>query len=175
MKTIVTASTAQDFLALVPQLLGFEAEESIVLVAFRGKRSIGAMRFDLPASESADAHRRIATTLVGMVSKLPAVDAVLPVVYTGQPFSGGNGGTGEAAGAGAPYSGFLRSVIERLEFSGIDVRDALCVAGDGWGSYLDELAHSGCDPAGAEAAAAQHRGVDPAALCRPRGEGTRRA
>jgi hypothetical protein len=132
MKTIVTASTAQDFLALVPQLVGFESEESIVFVAFRGKRSIGAMRYDLPVvdtaqPETANAHRRIATTLVGMVSKLPGVDAVLPVVYTGQAFAGETG---------IPGAEFVRALVQRFEFSGIDVKDALCVAGDGWGSYL---------------------------------------
>jgi hypothetical protein len=135
MKTIVKASTAQDFLALVPQLLGFEAEESIVFVAFRGKRSIGAMRYDLPAPNSTPAHRKIATTLVGMVSKLPEVDAVLPVVYTARPFAGETG---------VPFADFLRPVIDRFEFSGIDVKDALCVAGDGWGSYLDPA----CPPGG---------------------------
>ena len=129
MKTIVTASTAQDFLALVPQLVGFESEESIVFVAFRGKRSIGAMRYDLPVHETSSAHRRIATSLVGIVSKLPDVDAVLPVVYTAQPFIGETG---------MPSGEFVRLLVDRFAFSGIQVKDALCVAGDGWGSYLDE-------------------------------------
>ena len=135
MKTIVTASTAQDFLALVPQLVGFRSEESVVFVAFRGKRSIAAMRYDLPDTESAAAQKRIATTLVGIVSKLPAVDAVLPVVYTAQSFVGESGMPGER---------FIHAAIERFEFSGITVKDALCVAGDGWGSYLDES----CPPGG---------------------------
>ena len=127
MKTIVTASTPQDFLALVPQLVGFEVEESIVFVAFRGKRTIGAMRYDLPTPETASAHRRIATTLVGMVSKLASVDAVLPVVYTARPFS---------SDTGMPGAEFIAALVDRFEFSGIDVKDALCVAGDGWGTYL---------------------------------------
>ena len=137
MKTIVKASTAQDFLALVPQLVGFESEESIVFVAFRGKRSIGAMRYDLPVHESTSAHRRIATSLVGIVSRLPDVDAVLPVVYTAQPFMGETG---------MPSRGFVRLLVERFEFSGIDVKDALCVAGDGWGSYLDDSTPPGGRP-----------------------------
>jgi hypothetical protein len=137
MKTIVKASTAQDFLALVPQLVGFESEESIVFVAFRGKRSIGAMRYDLPVHETSSAHRRIATSLVGIVSKLPDVDAVLPVVYTAQPFAGEKG---------MPNDEFVRLLVDRFEFSGIDVKDALCVAGDGWGSYLYESTPPGGRP-----------------------------
>ena len=150
MSTIVKAATAADFLAVVPRLVGFEPAESIVFIAFRGRRTCGAMRFDLPEhvappvarARSAGAddterkfHRRVATTLVGTLSKLPGVDAMVPVVYTGEAF----------ADAGrAPLAAFVRQVTERLEFSGFLVRDALCVAADGWGSYLDP----DCPPGG---------------------------
>jgi len=137
MSTIVKAATAADFLAVVPRLVGFEPSDSIVFVAFRGRRTCGAIRFDLPEhvgpSRAADDterrfHRRVATTLVGTLSKLPGVDAVVPVVYTDEAF----------ADAGrAPRAAFVREVTERLEFSGFLVRDALCIAADGWGSYLD--------------------------------------
>ena len=143
MTTIVKAATASDFLALVPRLVGFHPHESLVFVAFRGNRTCGAMRFDLPAPDpaasdaaapasattrSSRVDERIATTLVGMLSKLSGVDAVVPVVYTGATF---------AAGPGIPRSAFIGSVVARLRFSGFTVRDALCVAADGWGSYLD--------------------------------------
>jgi len=37
--TIVKTREAHDFLALVPQLAGFQPERSVVLVAFRGNRT----------------------------------------------------------------------------------------------------------------------------------------
>ena len=148
MTTIVKASTASDFLALVPRLVGFEPHDSLVFVAFRGSRTCGAMRVDLPGVSQSRAHKRIATTLVGMLSKLPGVDAVVPVVYTGETFAASAGGPGAPA-AGIPHSDFVDSVVTRLRFSGFVVRDALCVAADGWGSYLDP----GRPPAGRPLAA----------------------
>jgi hypothetical protein len=137
MKTIVKTSTAQDFLALVPDLVGFQPAESIVFVAFRGKRSIGAMRWDLPRDENEKTLKRIATTVVGMLSKLPGVEGVVPVVYTAARATGGGG---------VPAAAFVETAIARFEFSGIAVKDALYVAGDGWGSYLDEDAGAAARP-----------------------------
>lgn len=135
MRTIVKLSTAQDFLAIVPRLVGFVPEESVVFVAFRGKRSIGALRFELPRSSDVEVYARTATTLVGVLSRLPGVEAVMPVVYTAAPF----GAVGRP-----PFAEFLDTAVARFDFSGIDVRDALCVAGDGWGSYFDDA----CPPGG---------------------------
>jgi len=160
MTTIVKTTHAQDFLALVPQLVGFTPQNSIVFVAFRGNRTCAAVRFDLP-DDSAEQHlRRVATSLVGMLSKLPVVDAVVPVVYTDRPYadrphadrlhadaaspapaSSAPASSAAAEGSSPPHSpphgAFVRAVIERFRFSGYRVRDALCVAGDAWGSYLD--------------------------------------
>ena len=135
MTTVVKAATAKDFLALVPQLVGFPPVDSVVFVAFRGNRTCGAMRFDLPAENEYRAHAPIATTLVGTLSKIPGVDAVVPVVYTDESF---------AATPGVPPARFVRTVVARFEFSGFVVRDALCVAADGWGSYFDDK----CPPGG---------------------------
>jgi hypothetical protein len=129
MSTVITTPTASDFLAIVPRLVGFPPTESIVLVAFRGKRTCAAMRFDLPPRAApAEVYRRIATSMVGVLSKLGEADAVVPVVYTGDPF---------ASPGGPPRAAFVRTALERFRFSGFLVRDALCVAADGWGSYLD--------------------------------------
>lgn len=147
MTAIVTTASAADFLAVVPHLVGFEPQDSIVFVAFHGRRTCGAMRFDLPqtiesgpddtAREDTDSkfYKRVATTLVGMLSKLPGVDAVVPVVYSAETFAGEGG---------PPHAAFVRAVIARFEFSGFELRDALCVAADGWGSYFDDK----CPPAG---------------------------
>jgi hypothetical protein len=127
MPTVVTAHEPQDFLALVPQLAGFQPRNSVVLVAFRGNRTCGAMRFDLPDSTSAKVHKSIALSIIGMLCKIPGVDALVPVVFTD-----------DLIGAGpVAQLDFARTLIRRARLSGFRVRDALCHAADGWVSYLD--------------------------------------
>lgn len=130
--TIVKAHEPGDFLALVPELLGFIPERSIVLVAFRGNRSCGAMRFNLPRpGESRAVQKRIATTVIGMVCKIQGADAMVPVVYTDRSI---------AQFDRLPNDTFVGIVMERARVSGFLVRDALCVGADGWGSYLEPAA-----------------------------------
>jgi len=137
-KTIVKTPEAYDFLALVPQLVGFLPENSMVLVAFRGKRTCGALRFNLPDPAAPQKmHKRIATTLIGTLCKIPGVDAVVPVTYTDESF---------AATTGIPHERFAGTLVKRAEMSGFLVRDALCVAADAWGSYLDPRCPAGGHP-----------------------------
>jgi hypothetical protein len=127
--TIVKAKRAHDFLALVPQLVGFLPENSVVLVAFRGNRTCGALRFNLPDPAAPEkVHKRIATSLVGTVCKIKGADAIVPVVYTADAF---------ADAAGIPHQRFASVLVSRAELSGFLVRDSLCVGADAWGSYLD--------------------------------------
>ncbi|WP_166784103.1 DUF4192 domain-containing protein [Cryobacterium suzukii] len=136
--TIVKAQKAQDFLALVPQLLGFAPETSAVLVAFRGNRTCGALRFNLPDDGAPHkVYKRIATTLAGMLCKIPGVDAVVPVIYTGDSFNDA---------VGIPREQFAEILNRRLEWSGFLLRDSLCVAADAWGSYLDSECPAGGHP-----------------------------
>ncbi|TFD65760.1 DUF4192 domain-containing protein [Cryobacterium ruanii] len=136
--TIVKAQKAQDFLALVPQLLGFTPETSAVMIAFRGNRTCGALRFNLPDDGAPHkVYKRIATTLAGMLCKIAGVDAVIPVIYTDDSF----GGT-----PGIPGEQFAEILNRRLELSGFLLRDSLCVAADGWGSYLDPDCPAGGHP-----------------------------
>lgn len=128
MHTIVKASDRADFLALVPQLVGFSPEDSLVLVAFRGKRTCGALRVGLPACDAASVHKRMANTLFGMLCKIPGADAVVPVVYTSE--------SAEESQA-PPRSALVETVTRRAALSGFAVKDALFVARDGWGTYLD--------------------------------------
>ncbi|MEY2848423.1 MAG: hypothetical protein RI885_1088 [Actinomycetota bacterium] len=128
MTVIVKASNPADLLVMVPALIGFEPRESLVTVLFRGKRTAGAMRFDLPASESKAVHKRIANTCLGMLTRLGGVDSVVPIVYTDAAFDGSRD---------IPRADFAELVIRRLRHSGFGLRDALCVAADGWASYLD--------------------------------------
>jgi hypothetical protein len=128
MHSIVKASDAQDFLAFVPRLVSFRPERSLVLVAFRGNRTCGTLRLDLPQSGARAVHKRIANTLIGMVCKIRGADAVVPVIYTDESV--------ETRGT-LPHDELVRKLIDRAELGGFAVRDALCVAVDGWGSYLD--------------------------------------
>ncbi|MEO7006686.1 MAG: DUF4192 domain-containing protein [Terrimesophilobacter sp.] len=126
MTAIVKAENAADFLALVPYLLGFHPRDSVVLVAFCGNRTRGALRFDLPKTDADLACKRIATTMIGVLCKLPEVDALVPVVFTDDRFA-----------LPIPHRPFLNAVVRRAESAGFVVRDALCVASDGWGDYLE--------------------------------------
>lgn len=127
--TVVKTSQPGEFLALVPELVGFQPENSVALVAFRGNRTCGALRFTLPKADGPEKlYKRIATTIVGMVCKIPGVDAVVPVVYTDEGF---------ADRSVIPQEHFTHILIQRCELSGFLVRDAFCVGSDGWGSYRD--------------------------------------
>jgi hypothetical protein len=131
--TIVKTPSPQDFLALVPQLVGFLPERSLVLVAFRGNRTCGALRFNLPHGGAGEPElRRVAGALLGTLCKIPGVDALVPVVYTEATI-----GANPANAAGLPQGAFIGAIRHRAGQSGFLVRDALCVAADGWASYLE--------------------------------------
>ncbi|MEC5184843.1 hypothetical protein RCH12_002313 [Cryobacterium sp. MP_3.1] len=133
-KTIVKTPTPQDFLALVPQLVGFHPAQSLVLVAFRGNRTCGALRFNLPRPDAgAQELRRIAGALLGTLCKIPGVDALVPVSYTDESI----GDDPATDVADLPQGAFLLAILTRAGQAGFLVRDALCVAADGWASYLD--------------------------------------
>lgn len=148
---IVKTRQAYDFLALVPQLVGFLPEKSIVLVAFRGNRTCGAMRFNLPdPAAPLKVRKRIATSLIGTLCKIPGVDAVVPVAYTDERFD---------AVPGIPHERFAETLVKRAELSGFLVRDALCVGADGWGSYLDPGCPAGGRPLSDIATSEVHQAI----------------
>ncbi len=126
MTTIIRASAAHDLLALVPSLAGFVPERSIVCVAFRGARSAGVLRHDLP--RRAKDRAALVTAVIGTLCRMPGVDAVVPIAYTDATF---------ATGGVMPERRLLSLLVRRAEQAGFAVRDALCRAADGWGSLLD--------------------------------------
>ncbi|MEJ1154429.1 DUF4192 family protein [Microbacterium marmarense] len=131
MTTIVKAANAAQFLSLVPHLLGFTPSRSLVLVPFDGDRSLGAMRFDLPAASPdapPDTIDRIASTVIGMVCRLPAATAIAAVAYTDAAFG---------AGAALPHQDLLRALERRADSCGLRITDMICVASDAWGSLFD--------------------------------------
>ena len=137
MTVILKANGPADLLAMAPPMVGFLPRNSVVLVAFRGKRTCGAMRFDLPASGDRVVHKRIVTTIVGMFCKLPAVDAAVVIVYTDDEFGGGDA---------IPQADFADVIGRRLQLSGFEVRESICQAADGWASYFDSEVPVGGHP-----------------------------
>ena len=148
MTTIVKAANAAEFLTLVPRLLGFHATRSLVLVPFSGTRTLGAMRVDLPDGSTGADVDCAASTLIGMVCKVSAADAVALVAYTDRRFGHD----------GIPHALLARALHERADACGLRLVDALCVAPDAWGSYLDPecplsgwpLADLGVEPEGVD-------------------------
>ncbi|MEL4318881.1 DUF4192 family protein [Leifsonia sp. YIM 134122] len=137
MPTVIKADAGQDFLALLPRLTGYQPRNSVVLVAFRGRRTCGAIRFDLPDAAPLAVLRRFATSMIGMLCKIPDVDAVVPVAYTDECFG---------ATDAVPQALFMDVLVHRAEISGFHVRDSLCVAADGWASFLDPDVPAGGHP-----------------------------
>ncbi|WP_314506993.1 DUF4192 family protein [uncultured Microbacterium sp.] len=136
MTTIVKAANAAQFLSIVPKMLGYQPSRSLVLIPFSGSRSIGAMRFDLPAGGDLDEIDRLAATFIGMVCRLPEADAVAAVAYTDEGFDG----------AGMPHRELIDALEIRADACGVRVTDALCVAADAWGSRFDPSCPDGGRP-----------------------------
>lgn len=140
MRTIITADSSAELLALIPHLSGYVPRESVVVVPFRAGRSLAMLRVDR-VTDDIDA---FAATTIGTACRVPDIDAVVLVVYTG----------GELETSGA------REVLEalriRADACGLFVIDTLAVAEDGWASFrgdqhpsprsLDEIARAA--PAG---------------------------
>lgn len=125
MTTIIRAAGAAEFLALIPRLAGFRPVDSLVLVPFRGSRTLGVMRVDLPPDDAeVDS---IAATLIGMVCRVREADAVALVVYTGRELRDGER---------LAYADLAAAIEAKADACGLRVADALCVGADAWGSYL---------------------------------------
>lgn len=127
-QTIVRANSHADLLALMPHLVGFIPRNSLVLIPFRGKRTCGALRIDLPRSTSQSALKHAATYAIGTICKIPGITAIVPTVCTDTEFAGGSA---------IPEAEFASIVQRRIAQSGFELRDALCLANDGWACYLD--------------------------------------
>lgn len=76
--TILKATQASELLAAIPALLGFQPHDSVVVVPFRGTRTVGAMRLDLPAIEDTD---ELASVVTGLVYQIEDVTGAAIVTY----------------------------------------------------------------------------------------------
>ncbi|WP_157543664.1 DUF4192 family protein, partial [Microbacterium sp. CCH5-D1] len=114
MTTTHKVTGAGDFLAALPALLGFRPIESVVAVPFTGSRTIGAMRFDLPAADNAAELARVA---MGLICKVENVTGLALVVY-------GERERAEAVG---------EQIAAQADACGLQLIDRLYVTGDAWG------------------------------------------
>ena len=137
MHTVIKAAGAVDFLALLPALAGYTPTRSLALVAFRGSRTLGVLRVDLPP-RAADEQTvpRCAATFVGLVCRLRDADGVVPVVYCDEQLYPSAHGTG-TAGTALAHAALIEAVMQRADACGLRVSDALCVAANAWCSYLE--------------------------------------
>lgn len=128
MTTLLRASGSAEFLSIVPSLAGFTPTESLVLLPFRGSRTYGAMRLDLPGSDvELDDY---ADAAIGLVSRVERTDAVALVVYTDHTVQQ------TRDGLVLPFAVEVDELLGRAEDAGLRIVDALCVTPDGWSSYL---------------------------------------
>lgn len=126
--TVVKAADAADLLRYLPALAGVPVDDSLVLMLFRGTRTTGALRFDLPHALRAEHLRRWASTVVGTACRLDGITGVVAVVVTPDTF---------APSGRPPGTDVLRAIARWARLVGLEVQGELCVAGDGWGSLRD--------------------------------------
>lgn len=164
MTTVLRATDSADFLSIVPALAGFTPRESIVLLPFRGTRTDGAMRLDLPDDETdLEAY---ADAAVGLVARVTGTDALAAVVYTADEAHG------TRDGLVLPHAVAVDEVLGCAEDAGLRVVDALCVTPSGWSSYI-EVDHPDSTPSRRSVARQTCRRmpmspvISPPALCFP--------
>lgn len=128
MTTLLRASDSAAFLRIVPALAGFTPRESIVLLPFRGTRTDGAMRLDLPDDDIP--LEDYADAAIGLVARVEGTDAVALVVYTDSEVQP------TRDGLVLPFAVEVDELLGCAEDAGLRVVDALCVTPSGWSSYL---------------------------------------
>lgn len=127
--TILRSSTGADFLATLPTLVGRTVTNSLLVIPFAGKRTHGVMRIDLPpVTAGGDDHDRIASVALGAMSRIDWCDGVMFAVYTDDTFPAGFAG----------HEPLITRLDERFDEAGFRVKDAYCVAADGWASWFEQ-------------------------------------
>ncbi|MBO0984698.1 DUF4192 family protein [Rathayibacter sp. SD072] len=123
---LVRAKGFADLLSVVPSLLGVLPQESLVVVPFLGRRTVGGFRLPLAAELRPSDVDALAEGAVASLAAVPEADGVLAVVYTDRSFD---------AEAGIPRPQLGRALVERLERTDLGIVGVACVASDGWGRY----------------------------------------
>lgn len=123
-KKVLRCTSTADFLAALPFLTGFTAQDSLFIVIFRGKRGTDAVRIDLPDERRAAETANFLSCLIDMLRDTGAGPASPALVITSsQRFNE----AGEA-----PHGGLARRIIRRVRREGWSLRECAIVAADGW-------------------------------------------
>ncbi|GAA1935453.1 hypothetical protein GCM10009775_29110 [Microbacterium aoyamense] len=141
--TIVKTSDPVDLIALLPTLAGTPLRNSFVVAPFVGKRTVGALRIDLPSHESPDVFAALANVLLGNLERIRGCSGAAIVIYTDEPYV-------TAFDAWDPLQVVL---CEQFMDAGLRIVASLLVAGDAWERF-DERSPLGQSLALVEASAA---------------------
>lgn len=128
---VLRCTTTADFLAALPQLVGFVATASMFVVFFTGKRAGPTIRIDLPSSdETRDISQFIDAVcdLVRHTRGRYGAGAPAIVISCSETF---------AESRGIPWRRLAQRLERRLERNGVRLREMCCLAPDAWASYLD--------------------------------------
>ncbi|MFB7844069.1 DUF4192 family protein [Microbacterium sp. NPDC056052] len=129
MTTIVHAAGAAELLAAIPVLTGFTPRDSVVLLPFRGTRTAGALRFDLPAASGPTA-AEFAATAIGLACRVPDTDALAIAVYADRaPIESG----------ALPAATLVEELVGRAKACELRVVEALFVGGGSWADYREPI------------------------------------
>jgi len=134
---VIKVRTSAEVLAVAPYMLGYEPKQSVVFVLFDGQRTCGALRLDLPTDASPVTFKRFANFALGTVAKIHGVEALAPMIFTEALFDGSSA---------IPHTELMDVLRRRIRQMGYELRDALCLAGDGWASYLARSVPPGGQP-----------------------------
>lgn len=150
MTTILKAVEKGELLTAVTTLLGYTPTESLVIAPFRGTRSHGALRVDLPTATDADALAAYTAEWLGTVVRLGGVTMIAAAIYT----------DGDQA-RHALLAETLRTMCDLL---GLDVAAIFYATPATWGEYFTGEEHTEPAPALANAPALaagdQHAGIE---------------
>ncbi|MHA7146755.1 DUF4192 domain-containing protein [Arthrobacter sp. TmT3-37] len=133
----LTATTAADMLAYIPNALGFQPRESFAFVTLRGNSTGATLRIGIPADTTPAAD--FAKVALHYLLADTAADGVLMFVYTNEVADAAR--TGENPDA-KPYMTYARAIEAELENVGISLRNGWLITDRGWMPYFCE--DNGC-------------------------------
>jgi len=128
--TVLKCKSTADFLAALPFVTGYTAENSIFIVLFRGSRAGNVLRFDLPPEERHDDGAPLIDAIEGILDDTGAGQASPAIVLTtSERFSDRRR---------APRLRFARRIQRRFRARGWTLRELAVIAADGWSGLLDQ-------------------------------------
>lgn len=130
--TILRATNSADFLAALPRLTGMRAPESLFVVLFDGKRTLGAARVDLPerlGEQLENPGPELATWLKAVAGLALKGDSAVIVIDTASRLT--------KRPEQSPHGVLTAVLANALRAAGVSLKDALVVGSDGWASFAD--------------------------------------